>query len=211
VPAAGPFSIKRLISPVETTKERRRQELVIAAFNQIAEHGFEGLRTRDVADEVGVNIATLHYYFPTKESLIRGVLEHAMGRFRSTLAPHGSPGDQLRNHLRAVRKLLVEEPELGSVMGELTLRSARDKSIASLMTELYDAWHAIMRGLLRRGVKEGNLRPELDSDGVAALVVATLTAMTLPTMTSGPRTGQAFRQLERWLGVSGPKATHASN
>ncbi len=180
MPAAGPFSIKRLISPVETTKERRRQELVIAAFNQIAEHGFEGLRTRDVADEVGVNI-------------------------------HGSPGDQLRNHLRAVRKLLVEEPELGSVMGELTLRSARDKSIASLMTELYDAWHAIMRGLLRRGVKEGNLRPELDSDGVAALVVATLTAMTLPTMTSGPRTGQAFRQLERWLGVSGPKATHASN
>jgi len=41
-------------------KERRRQELVHAAFNLIAEHGFEGLRTRDVAAEVGVNIATLH-------------------------------------------------------------------------------------------------------------------------------------------------------
>ena len=211
MPAAGPVSIKRLISWLETTREKRRQELVIAAFNQIAEHGFEGLRTRDVAAEVGVNIATLHYYFPTKESLIRGVLEHAMGRFRSTLAPHGSPSDQLRNHLRAVRKLLVEEPELGSVMGELALRSARDKAIASLMTEMYDAWHTTMRGLLRRGVKEGNLRPELDSDGVAALVVATLTAMTLPTMTAEPRTSQAMRQLERWLGVSGTKAARSSN
>src|ERR1700716_4084295 len=92
--------------------DRRRQELVQAAFHQIAAHGFEGLRTRDVAGEVGVNIATLHYYFPTKEALIRGVLEYAMERFRSTLEPHGSPSDQLRNHLRAVRKLMTAEPEL---------------------------------------------------------------------------------------------------
>ena len=186
-------------------QEKRRQELVTAAFNLIAERGFEGLRTRDVADAVGVNIATLHYYFPTKESLIRGVVEHAMGRFRSTLAPHGSPADQLRNHLRAVRKLLADEPELGSVMGELTLRSARDKTIARIMTEMYDAWHMTMRGLLRRAVKEGGLRPELDTDGVAALVVSTLNAMTLPTMSAAPRTDQALRQLERWLGVAGPR------
>jgi AcrR family transcriptional regulator len=180
--------------------EKRREELVRAAFNQIAERGFEGLRTREVAAEVGVNIATLHYYFPTKESLIRGVVEHAMGRFRSTLAPHGSPSDQLRNHLRAVRKLLTDEPQLGRVMGELALRSARDKSIAAIMTEMYDAWHATMRGLLRRGVKAGGLRPELDSDGVAAVVVATLTAMTLPT--GARRSEQAERQLERWLGMA---------
>ena len=186
-------------------QEKRRQELVTAAFNLIAERGFEGLRTRDVADAVGVNIATLHYYFPTKESLIRGVVEHAMGRFRSTLAPHGSPADQLRNHLRAVRKLLADEPELGSVMGELTLRSARDKTIARIMTEMYDAWHMTMRGLLRRAVKEGGLRPELDTDGVAALVVSTLNAMTLPTMSAAPRTDQALRQLERWLGVAGAR------
>lgn len=185
-----------------TIQEKRREELVRAAFNQIAERGFEGLRTREVAAEVGVNIATLHYYFPTKESLIRGVLEHAMGRFRSTLTPHGSPADQLRNHLRAVRSLLINEPELASVMGELALRSARDKSIASIMTEMYDVWHATMRGLLRRAAKAGDLRPELDSDGVAAVVVATLTAMTLPTMADASRRDQALRQLERWLGMA---------
>jgi len=109
--------------------EKRRQELVLAAYREIAERGFEGLRTREVADSVGVNIATLHYYFPTKEALIRAVLDHAMERFRSTLVPHGSPSDQLRNYLRSVRNLLVEEPELGAVMAELALRSVRDRSI----------------------------------------------------------------------------------
>jgi AcrR family transcriptional regulator len=163
--------------PVRSHKEDRQQALVRAAFNQIAERGFEGLRTREVAAGVGLNIATLHYYFPTKEALIRGVVAHAMDRFRSTLAPHGSPADQLRNHLRAVRKLLRDEPEIGAVMGELALRSARDPSLAR----------------------------ELDTDDVAALIMATLTSMTLPSTASADRTDRAFRQLERWLGLQPAK------
>jgi AcrR family transcriptional regulator len=186
-----------------TPREERRQALVQAAFNQIADRGFEGLRTREVAAEVGVNIATLHYYFPTKEALIRGVVELSMQRFRSTLAPHGSSADQLRNHLRAVQRLLQEEPQLGAVMGELALRSARDPAIARITEETNEAWHRTVRGLLRRAARDGHLRPDLDSDDVAALVVATLTSMTLPAVAGAARTGQALRQLERWLGIDG--------
>src|SRR5947209_134119 len=111
----------------------RRRTLVEAAYRRIAEGGFEGLRTRDVAADVGVNIATLHYYFPTKELLIQGVVEHAMDRFRTTLTPHGSPADQLRTYFRGVRRLLQEEPQLGLVMGELGLRASRDPELAGLM------------------------------------------------------------------------------
>jgi TetR/AcrR family transcriptional repressor of nem operon len=182
-----------------TVTEKRREELIRAAFKQIAEHGFEGLRTRDVANEVGVNIATLHYYFPTKESLIRGVLDHAMGRFRSTLVPHGSPSDQLRNHLRAVRKLMTDEPELADVMGELALRSTRDRSIAAMMDSMLEYWQTTMRGLLRRAVREGGAPRGLDSDAMAALIIATLTAMTLPHLRAGGRGDKAFRQLEQLL------------
>lgn len=195
--------------PPSALSERRRQELVLAAYREIAEHGFEGLRTREVAAEVGVNIATLHYYFPTKESLIRGVLDHAMGRFRSTLAPHGSPGDQLRNHLRAVRKLLLEEPELGAVMAELALRASRDADIGAIVDGTFDAWTTTTRGLLRRAVKAGAMRPELDSAPVAALIVATLSSLTLPPM-ADTRGDDALRQLERWLGIGGVRKSASS-
>ena len=186
------------------TQKDRRGALVRAAYNQLAARGFEGLRTREVAAEAGVNIATLHYYFPTKEQLIEGVVEHAMERFRTTLAPHGSPSDQLRNHLRSVKHLVQEEPQLGIVMGELTLRSARDPSIARIMRETNEGWHRIVRALLRRAVKEGDLRPEMDTDEVAAMVVATLRNLTLPMASGGTRGDQALRQLERWLGLDGP-------
>src|SRR5438270_12656765 len=188
----------------------RRDALVMAAFEQIADRGFEGLRTREVAGQVGVNIATLHYYFPTKEALIRGVVDHAMSRFRSTLTPHGSSPAQLRDHLRAVRKLLRDEPQLGAVMVELTLRSARDDTIAAILRETYAAWHRTMRGLLRHGARDGGLSPELDSDSVTALVVATLTAMMLPTITASPQADLALRQLERFLGLR-PAPAASSN
>jgi AcrR family transcriptional regulator len=196
-----------------STRADRQSALVLAAFNQIADRGFEGLRTREVAAEVGLNIATLHYYFPTKEALIRGVVAHAIQRFRSTLTPHGSPTDQLRNHLRAVRKLLRDEPAVGAVMGELALRSARDASLARIMRETNDAWHRTLRGLLRRAAREGQLAPGLDQDEVAALIVATLTSMTLPTVASADRMDQAFRQLERLLGLAPSRRTgvRASN
>ena len=190
--------------------EKRRHELVLAAYREIAARGFEGLRTREVAAEVGVNIATLHYYFPTKESLIRGVLDHAMDRFRSTLAPHGSPEDQLRNHLRAVRTLLLEEPELGAVMAELALRAPRDKDIAAIVDATFDAWHTATRGLLRRAVRAGRLRPEMDSGPVAALIVATLSSLTLPPMADS-RGDEALAQLERWIGITGTKKARSSN
>src|SRR5262245_22947736 len=93
-------------------KADRRRALVAAAYRRIASGGFEGLRTRDVAADVGVNVATLHYYFPTKEALIRGVIGQSVPRFQATMPGDGSAVDQLRGHLRALARLLKEDQEL---------------------------------------------------------------------------------------------------
>src|SRR5437879_2112513 len=94
----------------------RRRELVLAAYQRIASQGFEGLRTRDVARDAGVNIATLHYYFPTKEALIRGVVRHAQQQFAGTLPRAGSAREQLRSHLSALADLVKTNRELFSVL-----------------------------------------------------------------------------------------------
>ena len=180
----------------------RREALIAAAFSEIAERGFEGLRTRDVAAEVGVNVATLHYYFPTKESLIRGVVEYAMGRFRSTLEPHGDPADQLRNHLRAVRKLITTEPELGVVIGEFHLRANRDPEVRKVVDEMFATWQTAMRGLLKRAEREGTVHADLDIDATAALIMSTLMSATLGPFSASGRGEKAIRELERLLGIS---------
>lgn len=181
----------------------RRDALVLAAFTRIAQQGFEGLRTRAVAADAGVNIATLHYYFPTKEALIRGVLQHAMRRFAATLPRQGSPAEQLQGHFAVLSQLLKENAALCTVLCELWLRAPRDPTIAQIVDEMDDAWTATLRRLLQRGVGEGGLRADLDVDGTAALIVAAIRGASMPSASTlrSERIDHTFRQLALVLGL----------
>jgi len=152
----------------------RQEALVQAAYELLAERGFEGLRTRDVAAKVGVNVATLHYYYPTKEKLIRGVVGYAMGRFRTTLQPAGSPGEQLRAHFAGIRRLARTDPDLFVVMGELAMRGRRDRAIAAIVRDVDATWEKTLAALLRHAAKEGAVANQAKPDELAALIVATL-------------------------------------
>jgi AcrR family transcriptional regulator len=188
----------------------RRQALVAAAFKRIAESGFEGLRTRDVAADAGVNVATLHYYFPTKEALIRGVVGHAMLRFSRSMPSQGSAAEQLRWHLAFLHRLVSEDTELFAVMAELILRAPRDPVIGAILRDTDEPWHRKVSDLLRRGVDEGCLSPDLDPDEAAAFAIATIKGVSLPSDSPlrQQRIDQTFDQLERWLGLEVPELGH---
>src|SRR5258708_28953813 len=147
----------------------RQEQLVEEAYGLIAERGFEGLRTRDIAAKVGLNIATLHYYFPTKEKLIRGVVGYAMGRFRTTLLPTASPGEQLRAHFAGIRRLAKEEPELFAVMGELAVRGRRANATAAIVPETDTVWPSTLAALPRRAAKDGCSETAPEADDPAAV------------------------------------------
>ena len=184
-------------------KADRRRALVAAAYRRIAEGGFEGLRTRDVAAEVGVNVATLHYYFPTKEALIRAVIGHAMQRFTATMPRDGSPVEQLRGHLRALLGLLREDHQLWAVMGELVLRAPRDADLGHIFRQTDEYWHRTLRDLIGRAIAQGAIDSALDADDAAALLIVAIKGLSLPTVAGfQPAVAdRVFRQLERLLGL----------
>src|ERR687886_3131400 len=181
----------------------RRRALVDAAFRRLARDGFEGLRTRDVAADVGINIATLHYYFPTKEALVRAVIGQAMQRFSATMPREGSPVDQLRGHLRALARLLKEDQQLWAVMGELVQRAPRDADLARVFRQTDGYWHRTLCDLITRCIEQGAIDPALNPDDMAALMIAAIKGLSLPTVAGfQPRLAdQVFRQLDRLLGL----------
>jgi len=193
----------------EPRAEPRKDALVAAAYTVLATRGFEGLRTREVAAMVGVNIATLHYYFPHKEDLIRGVVAYAMGRFRGTLGGAGSAEDQLRAHFRGLRRLSRDEPELFAVMAELAIRGVRDTSLRRIVGGTDDAWRAMLRTLLRRAQDEGALRADLDPEGMAAVIVATLKGTFMLPASEPENVERTFRQLEMLVGLRAKRSPAA--
>ena len=180
--------------------------LVDAAYKRIASDGFEGLRTRDVAADAGVNIATLHYYFPTKEALIRGVIGQAMQKFLETMPESGSAEEQLRGHLQSIARLIKEDKQLWAVMGELVLRAPRDADLERIFRQTDTYWHKALGGLIRRCVEDGSIDPQFDPDETAALMIVAIKGLSLPTVSGfqPELADQVFGQFERLLGFKQP-------
>lgn len=184
--------------------EAQRQALVRAAYELIAQEGFEGLRTRDVALKAGVNIATLHYYFKYKEDLIRGVVEYIQQKFlerHSPLAPPATGLEELRQELADQDYLLQHAPEAYKVLFELGMRSLRDPFIKSIMPQLDTGWRSHIRAYLAQGVQEGVFRADLDIEAASAALIAFLKGCVLQRIINPQAfpTEKVQAEIERWL------------
>lgn len=171
-------------------RDERRRSLVLAAYQLIAEKGFEHLRTRDVAARAGVNIATLHYYFAHKEDLIAGVVDHLLHEFR-TLPVHPTeeatqhtPFGQIRAMFQATYDRFQAQPELFIVLSELVLRSLHDASLQPVLKRLDDGWHAYLRYLLMEGMRQGEFRADLDPERMATQLIVLIKGTSFHQITS---------------------------
>jgi TetR/AcrR family transcriptional regulator len=57
-------------------REENEKAILAAAEEVFAEYGFAGATTSRIAERAGIPKANLHYYFPTKESLYRRIIDN---------------------------------------------------------------------------------------------------------------------------------------
>jgi len=144
-------------------------------MDQIATKGFEGLRFQEVAEEAGINNATLYHYFPTKEALIQAVVhrltaELKLPRARPKDAP-ASARDELRLEFAGVRELLRTHAKLFVILTELALRALRDPAIKKIGENRDDFWRGHLSGIIERGIAQGVFRPDIDVEGTVTTVM----------------------------------------
>jgi len=194
-------------APPKPRGEERRRALIDAAFASIAEEGFEGLRTRDIAKRAGMNVATLHHYFPTKEALVRAVAIrlaalHSLGRAPAVgrdTSGELTAREELRIEFADARYFRVERPDIASVWTEFALRAARDKALQPVLARINAAWRADLERILDKGVRDGTFRPDLDPKSGANIVMATLWSANALVGVDPDAFERACDELERWL------------
>ncbi len=124
-----------------------------------------------------------------------------MERFRTTLRPAVSPGEQVRAHFAGIRRLAKTEPKLFVVMGELAMRGRRDRAIAAIVRDVDSTWQKVLSALLRNAANEGAIANAAKADDLAALIVATLKGLfMLPAEGRDPKeVDRQLRALERLI------------
>lgn len=156
----------------------RRAAIALAARGIIVEKGLEGLRTRDIAARVGINIATLHYHVPSKEALITLVAESLRADFRAQALRHSREGKTalqlLHLEFEDFRETITDMPELIIVLTEMVERARRDPAIAEIMTPLYDFWRLQFVEIFSLGVEDGSFRNDIDPAAAALITTGAL-------------------------------------
>ena len=97
--------------PRDGNPEETRREILAAASEAFAAAGYVGATTRAVASRAGVNVATLHYHFGSKEGLYRAVLGAAGRGTLPTLSPAGAP-ETVARVVEALLRFGEEHPGL---------------------------------------------------------------------------------------------------
>lgn len=138
-----------------------RERILVAALQMFAEHGFDGARTRDIADRAGANLGLIKYYFDTKEKLWQAAISLAFLDLQTELAdvlapPAGDGPDErarLEQLLRRFVHFVARRPEFMRMMNDEGKRNG--PRMRWLADHYVKPLTSVVRGLLERGAESG--------------------------------------------------------
>jgi len=105
---------KKTTETLDITTEEKIKEAARAVFFR---KGYAGTRTRDIAEESGINLALLNYYFRSKEKLFGIIMSETMSVFiRSILGVLNNESTTLEKKIEDIASkyidLILKEPEI---------------------------------------------------------------------------------------------------
>ncbi len=111
--------------------EGARERILAAALDVFAERGFDGARTREIAERAGANLGLIKYYFDDKERLWKAAVGRAFEELTAGFADGagGSASDDplvwLERNLRQFVRFVARHPEFMRLMNDEGKRDSR--------------------------------------------------------------------------------------
>lgn len=156
------------------------EQILRAAIDILIEEGFTGLTMRRIATRCGLKPGNLSYYFPTKEDLVRALLDAIISsyevEFEIILSDAGATAEE---RLERLCNLVLEDiltKKTTRIFPELWALSNHDPFISDRMHELY------VRARAPLTVMIGELNPALseqDREDLSLFISASMESLTI--------------------------------
>lgn len=171
--------------PKEQTE--RRKDLVQAAMDAVAVRGLSGLRLKDIAQEAGLSIGSVSYYYPEIEDLLVEAHREALERFYWNRVKHVDQCESAQQQIVvAIQEGIPDEPVTSDVrmLYELHTYAGRNPAHASMMTTLWDREVSLYERVIERGVAQGEFTTSCEVRDIAETAVALEDAFNLHLVSS---------------------------
>ena len=152
------------------------QDSILDAAEQLfARHGFTATTVKQIGKEAAVNPALLYYYYDSKETLYRAMLQRILGQLLvrgvDAIERASSHADRIRAFVRAQARLLGEHPHFP----QLLVRELVDHQAAHAEQAITNTAAGAFRRLcevIEAGQRDGAFRKSLDPRFTAISIIA---------------------------------------
>lgn len=157
-------------------KEARPHELLEAALDLFVEKGFAATRAEEVAQRAGVSKGTLYLYYPSKEELLKAVIEHFLSkRIAATAQQVQQYSGEIAPLLRSMLVDWWRQVYAGPTSGTFKLIIAEACNFPAIaefyVREVIEPGHRMVSQVLQRGIERGEFRAVNIENTVHSLVL----------------------------------------
>lgn len=155
-------------------RARRRHQILNGARKCFQRRGFHASTTTEISVEAGVGVANLYQYFPTKDDLVKALIEDDLSKDLA-LVELVDQAATMREGLEHVTRLLASDPTLIETTRlhlEIHAEAARNRELATMVEASNARMLAAMSNLVVRRQREGEVRADADPVMVASLIIA---------------------------------------
>jgi AcrR family transcriptional regulator len=169
---------------VQERLDALRDAIVVAAMEQLAEHGYAGCSVAAVAERAGVAVGTVYRHFPTKAELVVRVFRQVVSReVEAVRAASGQPGDAT-GRVVAVFETFAARALKAPRLAYALLAEPVDALIDAERLEFRRAFRDVVAEHVADGVRAGVL-PAQDAKITAAALVGAAAEVLIGPLTSG--------------------------
>jgi AcrR family transcriptional regulator len=151
-------------APASPAATARVDEILRAACRVVVAGGASDLRIGSVAQEAGVSRTLVHYYFTTRQELLRATFAYAedlrIAALEAELADMETGAERAERAL--VRTIEPELEETPALWNEVWSSLRYDEELGPLVQERYHAWIERIVRLLDEGRDDGSVPHSVD-------------------------------------------------
>lgn len=160
--------------------ERTRRAIVEKAAGVFNTKGYSGSSMNDLVREIGLEKGGIYNHFASKEELALEAFDYAAGtmrgRFRAALEGKEGALERLFAVVDVLGSLAEDPPVAGGcpILNTAVESDSAHIELKERAREAMSGWLRLIGGLIKEGVRNGELRPDTDPRETASVVVATL-------------------------------------
>lgn len=177
-----------------------RTRIVASAQRLVQMRGFNGMSYADIAAELGITKAALHYHFPTKTDLGLAAVDRYAGDFAAALRVIDESTPRGKDRLRAYASLYVAALE-GERLCLCAMLAAEQRTLTPAVRRAVEGFFAAnvrwLADVVRLGRRDGSLGGVGPPDAVAHMLLGAFEGAMLVAWSRGDLPG--FRRTARQL------------